>query len=159
MTSWNLEGLRLAGSSFQGDRAGSCCKNIGEHAIIDRLPVRWLSDTVTARVGIVRMGSSSQVDLIFGNGGPLAGFKRIGEVLSEAEDGGVVEAIDPCLRVRLIGANGANVRGFAVVVPGEDLKQVEQVAVVDESLPSESIAAPVRVVKPLSTNEVRSDTR
>lgn len=49
---------------------------------------------------------------------------------------GVVEAVDPGLRVRLSAVDGTNIVRLAKVVPSDDLDKVVHVAIGDDVLPS-----------------------
>ena len=65
-----------------------------------------------------------------------AGLVRGDVVLHEVEPGLVVKAVDPRLRHGLDAVDGAEVVRLAVVVPGEDLGERDERAVLDEHLPA-----------------------
>jgi len=95
----------------------------------------------------VRFGP--HVDLILGDLGEGAGLEGIGVVGGHVQPGGVIETVNPFLAVGLVAPDRTDVVGFAVVVPGEDLNNVDLIAVADDGLPALVVQVVVSRVDPL----------
>jgi hypothetical protein len=65
------------------------------------------------------------------------------------EPAGVLEAVDPGLAAWLVTSNGPDVVGFAVVVPSDDLDNVEFVTLADDGFPASGVEVVVREVDEL----------
>ena len=97
-----------------------------------------------------------QVDLVLGDLGKRSSLEGVGVVSSHVQPSGVVKTVDPVLAVGLVTLDGTNVVGFTVIVPGDDLDDVDRAAVGDDSLPAFVVQVVVRHVDPLEIkNQIR----
>ena len=62
--------------------------------------------------------------------------------------------IDPRLGLRLSTLNGSNVVGFTIVIPSEDLDEVELVTVLDNAIPASVVEVVVGVVDELNETTI-----
>jgi len=67
----------------------------------------------------------------------------------------VVEPVNPSLAVGLVTLDGTDVVGLAVVVPSDDLDDVDLIAVVDDRLPTLGVQVIIRHVDPLKRRSER----
>lgn len=95
------------------------------------------------------MRPGPQVDLVLGDLGEGSGLEGVGVVGGHVQPGGVVETVNPSLAVGLFTLDGTDVVGFTVVVPGDDLDDVDLIAVADDGLPALVVQVVVRHVDPL----------
>ena len=95
------------------------------------------------------MRSRPQVDLVLVDLRVGSGLEGGGVVGGHVQPGGVVEPVNPILAVGLLTLDGTDVVGLAVVVPGDDLDNVDIVAVFDDGLPALVIQVIIRHVDPL----------
>ena len=70
-------------------------------------------------------------------------------VSGRCEPAGVLEAVDPGLAAWLVSGDGPDVVGFAVVVPSDDLDNVELVTLADNGFPASGVEVVVREVDEL----------
>ena len=61
----------------------------------------------------------------------------------------MLKAIDPGLAARLVARNGPDVVGLAIVIPGDDLDNIELVTLFNDGLPTPSVEVVVREVDEL----------
>jgi len=92
-----------------------------------------------------------QVNLVLVDLRVRSGLEGVRVVGGHVEPGGVVEPVNPSLAVGLVTLDGADVVGLAVVVPGDDLDNVDLVAVVKDGLPPFGVQVVIRHVDPLKT--------
>ena len=135
-TSGDVESLRQDRTGGQGDRGGGSDHNDCIKGILHELVAFGLSNRVGGGGGVPRMRSGPHVDLVLGDLGEGSRLEGVGVVSRHVQPGGVVESVNPVLAVGLVTLDGTNVVGFAVVVPGDDLDDVNLVAVVDDGLPA-----------------------
>ena len=63
----------------------------------------------------------------------------------------MIEAVHPVLAVGLVTLNGTNVVRFTIVIPSDDLDNIDRAAIGDDSLPAFVVQVVVRHVDPLKT--------
>ena len=78
------------------------------------------------------MRPGPQIDLVLVDLGEGTGLEGVGVVGGHVQPGGVVETVNPIVAIGLVTLDGTDIVGLAVVVPGDDLDNVDLVAVVDD---------------------------
>lgn len=112
------------------------------------LKVGRLADAIRG-VGILGMCASPHVQFILVDSGVGASLEGGSVVAGHVEPRGVAHVVDPCLRIGLGAVDRADVVRFTIIVPGDDLDEVEQVAVGDDFLPTRVVQVRTSVVDPL----------
>lgn len=113
------------------------------------LPSVRLPDRVVRGRGIARVRAGPHDELILINSGVRPRLERRGVVLGEGKHRFMVEPIDPCLRVGLGALDGTNVVRLAVVVPRDDLNDIDGIAVGNQCLPTLGVQVIVGGVDPV----------
>lgn len=134
----------------QGDLARGSSHYDGVNAVRQELVAVGLSKGVRRSGGILGVRPGPQIELVLLNLRVGSGLEGVGVVASHVQPSSVVKAVNPVLAVGLITLNGTDVVGLAVVVPGNDLHQVELVAIFDDGFPALVIQVIVRHVYPLN---------
>ena len=71
------------------------------------------------------MRPGPQVDFVLGNLGEGSCLEGVGIVGGHIQPGSVIETVDPGLAVGLVTLDGTNIMGFSVVVPSDNLDDVD----------------------------------
>ena len=95
------------------------------------------------------MGPGPQVDLVLGDIGERASLEGIGVIGGHIQPGSMVETVDPILAIGLVTLDRSDIMGFTVVVPGDDLDDVDGAAVSDDGLPAFVVQVIIGHVNPL----------
>lgn len=130
-TSGDVIGLRKRIAGGQGNFGRGRGHNNGINGVLHELVALRLSDRVRRSGGIPRVRPGPHIDLVLVDLGEGTGLEGVGVVGSHVQPGGVVKTVNPILAIGLVTLDGTDVVGLAVVVPGDDLDNVDLVAVVD----------------------------
>ena len=101
------------------------------------------------RVGVGHVRARPHHEVVLLDGWVCAGLESGRIVPCRFEPAGVLKAIDPGLAARLVARNGPDVVGLAIVVPGDDLDNIELVTLFNDGLPTPSVEVVVREVDEL----------
>lgn len=153
----NIEGLGRRRAGGQGHLGRGSCHNDGVNSVLHELVALGFSNRVGRSDGIPGVRPSPHVDLVLRDLGERSGLEGVGVVGGHIQPGGVVEPVNPGLAIRLVTLDGTDVVGLAVVVPGDNLNDVDLIAVADDRLPALVIQMVVRHVDPLETKVRESD--
>ena len=147
--SQDIEGRRLRRAGRQSDLGRGGSHNDGVNGVLQELVVQGLSNRVGRSGSLLWVRPAPHVDLVLGDLRERSSLEGAGVVSGHVYPGGMVETVNPILAAGLIIPDGAEVVGLAVVVPGENLDNVDLVAVCDDGLPARVVQVVVRRVDPL----------
>ena len=145
----DIKGLGHKRAAGQGDLGRGSSHDNSVNGVLHELITLGLSEGVRGSGGIPRVGPGPQVDLILIDLGKRSSLEGVGVVGGHVQPGGVIETVNPVMAVWLLTLDGTDVVGLAVVVPGDDLDNVDIVAVFDDGLPALVIQVIIRHVDPL----------
>jgi hypothetical protein len=142
----DIEAFRAAAvrARIQSDRARRTHHDDRPERVLRQRKVRRLADRVGS-IRLRRVGPRPHVELVLGDGRICAGLEGRGIVGGHVKPAGVVQTIDPSLRVGLRAFDGAEVMRFAIIVPSDDLSKGNVISLVHDVLPTGRIE--VRVGK------------
>ena len=145
----DVKGLVYKRAAGQGDLGRGSGHDDSVNGVLHELIALGLSKGVRGSGGISGVGPGPQIDLVLSDLGERPSLEGVSVVGGHVQPGGVIEAVNPVMAVWLLTLYGTDVVGLAVVVPGDDLDNVDIVAVFDDGLPALVVQVIVRHVDPL----------
>lgn len=155
----SLERLTIGVGSGKDDRCRSGEEEIGPEFVLYQFPVGWFSNVIAGSRRVFGMRACCEDDSVVLDLRELPSLERLGVVGGQRDVVGVRKSIDPSVRLRLVGADLPDVGRLAIVVPCNNLGEVDLVAVLDKRIPARTVKVIVRDVEPVLVVRVGTDSR